>query len=48
MSVEVRASVIVGLYPMRIARFVLDQAASTNGVEARPGPSSPEDEAVVG
>lgn len=29
LSVEVRAPVVVGIYPMRIARFVLDQA--TNG-----------------
>ena len=29
LSVEVRAPVVVGVYPMRIARFVLDQA--TNG-----------------
>jgi hypothetical protein len=27
LSVEVRAPVVVGVYPMRIARFVLDQAA---------------------
>jgi hypothetical protein len=27
LSVEVRAPVVVGIYPMRIARFVLDQAA---------------------
>jgi hypothetical protein len=26
LSVEVRAPVVVGIYPMRIARFVLDQA----------------------
>ncbi|MEO5986563.1 MAG: hypothetical protein ABIW50_04895 [Candidatus Limnocylindria bacterium] len=26
LSVEVRAPVVVGVYPMRIARFVLDQA----------------------
>jgi hypothetical protein len=30
LSVEVRAPVVVGVYPMRIARFVLDQA-SMNG-----------------
>src|SRR5690606_3064516 len=29
LSVEVKAPVVVGIYPMRIARFVLDQA--TNG-----------------
>ena len=31
LSHEVRAPVIVGVYPMRLARFVLDQAASGNG-----------------
>ena len=31
LSVEVRAPVVVGVYPMRIARFVLDQAAPVNG-----------------
>ena len=31
LSVEVRAPVVVGIYPMRIARFVLDQAAGMNG-----------------
>lgn len=31
LSVEVRAPVIVGIYPMRIARFVVDQAAGMNG-----------------
>jgi hypothetical protein len=39
MSVEVRASVIIGLYPMRIARFVLDQASGANGVEPRTAPA---------
>ena len=29
LSVEVHAPVVVGIYPMRIARFVMDQA--TNG-----------------
>jgi hypothetical protein len=38
LSVEVHASVVVGLYPMRIARFVLDQASGSNGTEARPTP----------
>lgn len=28
LSVEVRARVVVGVYPMRIARFVLDQATN--------------------
>ena len=31
LSVEVRAPVVVGVYPMRIARFVLDQAVTGNG-----------------
>jgi hypothetical protein len=31
LSVEVNAPVVVGIYPMRIARFVLDQAANGNG-----------------
>ena len=33
LSVEVRAPVIVGIYPMRIARFVLDQTvpSASNG-----------------
>lgn len=28
LSVEVRAPVVIGVYPMRIARFVLDQASN--------------------
>lgn len=31
LSVEVRAPVVVGVYPMRIARFVIDQATHGNG-----------------
>ena len=31
LSVEVRAPVVVGVYPLRIARFVLDQATNGNG-----------------
>jgi len=31
LSVEVRAPVIVGIYPMRIARFVIDQTANGGG-----------------
>jgi hypothetical protein len=31
LSVEVRAPVVVGIYPMRIARFVIDHAANGNG-----------------
>ncbi len=30
-SVEVKAPVVVGVYPMRIARFVLEQASAANG-----------------
>jgi hypothetical protein len=31
LSVEVKAPVVVGVYPMRIARFVLDQVNGMNG-----------------
>jgi hypothetical protein len=31
LSVEVRAPVVVGIYPIRIARFVIDQATNGNG-----------------
>ena len=31
LSVEVRAPVVIGVYPMRIARFVIDQATGLNG-----------------
>jgi hypothetical protein len=31
LSVEVRAPVVVGIYPMRIARFVVDQGGAVNG-----------------
>lgn len=31
LSVEVKAPVVVGIYPMRIARFVIDQTAAANG-----------------
>jgi hypothetical protein len=31
LSVEVKAPVVVGIYPMRIARFVIDQTAAGNG-----------------
>jgi hypothetical protein len=31
MSVEVRAPVVVGIYPMRIARFVVDHASNDAG-----------------
>jgi hypothetical protein len=39
LSVEVKAPVVVGIYPMRIARFVLDQATNGNGYH--PPPSEP-------
>jgi hypothetical protein len=32
LSVEVRAPVIVGVYPMRIARYVLDHSTNGNGI----------------
>jgi hypothetical protein len=31
LSVEVKAPVVVGVYPMRIARFVIDQTAGAGG-----------------
>jgi hypothetical protein len=31
LSVEVRAPVVVGIFPIRIARFVIDQATNGNG-----------------
>jgi hypothetical protein len=31
LSVEVKAPVVVGIYPMRIARFVIDQTAGAGG-----------------
>ena len=31
LSVEVKAPVVVGIYPMRIARFVIDQTAGAQG-----------------
>lgn len=36
LSVEVRAPVIVGIYPMRVARFVLDHASGADGIHPRP------------
>ncbi len=37
LSVEVRAPVVVGVYPMRIARFILEQASGfTNGNGSHP------------
>jgi hypothetical protein len=37
LSVEVNAPVVIGIYPMRIARFVIDQAAALNGHAATNG-----------
>jgi hypothetical protein len=34
LSVEVRAPVVVGIYPMRIARFVLEQSGNGHGPAA--------------
>ena len=42
LSVEVRAPVVVGVYPMRIARFVLDQASIGNGYVNGNGQHHPE------
>jgi hypothetical protein len=36
LSVEVRAPVVVGVYPLRIARFVIDQASNGNGYHPPP------------
>lgn len=36
LSVEVRAPVVVGIYPMRIARFVIEQATNGNGSAYHP------------
>jgi hypothetical protein len=53
LSVEVHAPVVVGIYPMRIARFVLDQAsglnghANGNGVHPTPRPASDGPEPIV-
>ena len=49
LSVEVKAPVVVGVYPMRIARFVIDQTVGGNGYangngyhhEPVPDPTSP-------
>lgn len=35
LAVEVKAPVIVGIYPMRIARFVIEQAGGSNGSGSR-------------
>ena len=44
LSVEVRAPVVVGVYPLRIARYVVDAAPANgagNGFHPRPAPASP-------
>jgi hypothetical protein len=41
LSVEVRAPVIVGVYPMRIARFVIDHSNVTNGTANTNGYHAP-------
>ena len=46
LSVEVHAPVVVGIYPMRIARFVLDQAGATNGHGSGNGVHAPGDVAL--
>jgi hypothetical protein len=43
LSVEVRAPVIVGIYPMRMARYVLDQATVGNGAATGVHPRRHED-----
>ncbi|MGH2358654.1 MAG: hypothetical protein ACRDGJ_11725 [Candidatus Limnocylindria bacterium] len=52
LSVEVRAPVVVGVYPMRIARYIIDQSANGNGypgngyARGAPGPEGSEDGAA--
>ncbi len=48
LSVEVRAPVIVGIYPMRIARFVIDQAIGYHGNGVHALPEAAHDEAPEG
>lgn len=46
LSVEVRAPVVVGVYPMRIARFVIEQSSvNGNGYHPGPEPHAPEPDA---
>jgi hypothetical protein len=40
LSVEVRAPVVVGVYPMRIARYVMDNGSPTNGSPANGSPTN--------
>ena len=48
LSVEVRAPVVVGVFPMRIARFVLDQALNGNGHSVNGNGQHADDDAEVG
>jgi hypothetical protein len=48
LSVEVRAPVVVGVYPMRIARYVIDQANGNGHVEEAPAAQPPENGAWSG
>ena len=42
LSVEVRAPVVIGIFPMRVARFVIDQATNgSNGYAHAPLHTSP-------
>ena len=41
LSVEVRAPVIVGIYPMRISRFVIEHPGGMNGHASGTGPHPP-------
>ena len=41
LSVEVNAPVVVGVYPMRLARFVMDQQANGNGYAHHAAPAVP-------
>jgi hypothetical protein len=42
LSVEVHAPVVVGIYPMRIARYAMDSlSAATNGHASSHGPNGP-------
>src|SRR5688572_18183961 len=45
LSVEVRAPVVVGIFPMRIARFVIDHAGNGNG--HHPTPAMPRENPIA-
>ena len=45
LSVEVRAPVVVGVYPMRIARFVMEHSSNGNG--RHPSSASPRADPVA-